>query len=40
MKNVMPDAQVTTCDVHDAAVAFNRSIGPSAVLSPSIPEEF
>lgn len=40
IKNVMPDAQVTTCDVHDAAVAFNRSIGLSAVLSSSIPEEF
>jgi SAM-dependent methyltransferase len=39
-RNVFPDAKVTTCDIHPAAVEFSRSLGLAAVASSAIPEQF
>jgi SAM-dependent methyltransferase len=39
-RNVFPDAKVTTCDIHPAAVEFSRSLGLAAVASAAIPEQF
>jgi SAM-dependent methyltransferase len=40
LKNVIPDALVTACDIHPAAVEFIRSINIPAVPSARVPEEF